>query len=531
MKHKLVFLIIVLITLLTGATSAFAQNGPPPQMTPALTDLSQRLGQTITVSSLTNWSYDIVDYPTTALGCDLVTNGIALPTGEISTYQFEISFGGQLYDYRVSADNTIVVPCNAAFQQVQPTLPPALPPAPTIVPLNNTNTGVNVTGTPQLGGFQNGIFTIMAYDQAAGDFRPSVMMNTGITPVVGSQPPKWSSTGAQMVFLALRGVNVGGLDLYSMNADGSNVMLLADDVVGLFDISADGQTVYYAKVTDPNAPLTDQGIPIGIFSVPVTGGSSQQLAGANYNPMCGGGMVGYPAEVIEYFGINANHPFFEVTPYGLIFTPSCGGSGLTRIDLQTGAMTDLGGYVRSVLSDDGTRIAAMQVNADQSQTLTIIDLATNTVIPLGTAAVPDFVTWGPNGDLFYSTHEVTGQIIPGSDSPTLQIFTGQAAGVVLNMVAIHRVDLTAATDSEIYRADGYEIRRLDVSPDGSGVFFTTIPNGDAWVAAINANPNPTTLDSTPYFPVALSRLDLASGNAPILVPDFRRFVLNDATFN
>src|SRR5687767_8161986 len=107
MKQKLVFLIFALIAVLTGITSVFAQSGPPPQMTPALADLSQRLGQTITVSNLTNWSYDILDYPTNALGCALVTNGIALPTGEISTYQFEINFGGQLYDYRVSADNTI----------------------------------------------------------------------------------------------------------------------------------------------------------------------------------------------------------------------------------------------------------------------------------------------------------------------------------------------------------------------------------------------------------------------------------------
>jgi hypothetical protein len=533
MKQKLVFLIFALITVLTGAASVFAQSGPPPQMTPALADLSQRLGQTINVSNLTNWSYEQLDYPTTALGCDLVTNGIAL-SSEIPTYHFTINLNGQVYDYRVSADNTIVVACNAAFQQAPvPTVPPAA--VATLAPLNNTNTGVAVAGTPQIGGFQNDILTIMTYDQAAGDFRASVMMNDGIVvPVSGKQPPKWSSTGAQMVFLASRGPNIGGVDLYSMNANGSNVMLLAEDVVGLFDISADGQTVYYAKVTDPNAPLTDLGIPIGIFSVPITGGSSQGLAAASYYPMCGGGFMGYPAEVIENFSINANPPFFEVTAYGLVFSASCANRGLTRVDLQTGAITELGGdYARSVLSDDGTRIAAIQLSpADRSQQiLTIIDLTTNTVMPLGAAAPPDFVTWGPNGDLFYSTHEVTGQIIPGSDSPTIQTYTGQAAGVVLNMVTIHRIDLTAATDSEIYRADGYEIRRLDVSPDGSGVFFTTIPNGDAWVAAINASPNPTMLDFTPYFPVALSRLDLASGNAFVLMSDFRRFVLNDTTFN
>lgn len=108
----------LLIGLLWGL-GVHAQ-GAPPQMDIALNDLSNRVGQPLGINNLSNWSWDQETYPNSALGCASVQGTGA----EIAAYQFTLTYSGVTYDYRVSADNTIVVLCG----QLDPNQPTPTPP-------------------------------------------------------------------------------------------------------------------------------------------------------------------------------------------------------------------------------------------------------------------------------------------------------------------------------------------------------------------------------------------------------------------
>lgn len=108
----------LLIGLLWGL-GVHAQ-GAPPQMDIALNDLSNRVGQPLGINNLSNWGWDQETYPNSALGCASVQGTGA----EIAAYQFTLTYSGVTYDYRVSADNTIVVLCG----QLDPNQPTPTPP-------------------------------------------------------------------------------------------------------------------------------------------------------------------------------------------------------------------------------------------------------------------------------------------------------------------------------------------------------------------------------------------------------------------
>jgi hypothetical protein len=122
---KRLLLLVLLLVLLAQAVAVDAQ-GPPDAINDALADLSARAGTTVTLASLSNWSWRQGNYPDTSLGCPQpgqtyvrkITNG----------YQFLLVYNGATYDYRVSADRSIVLLCN----------PPAVPPTTTPIPAGAT---------------------------------------------------------------------------------------------------------------------------------------------------------------------------------------------------------------------------------------------------------------------------------------------------------------------------------------------------------------------------------------------------------
>lgn len=109
MKPQRLFTLLLLVFIL--ALPVLTQAQGPQQLTAALTDLSARLGRTITVNDLTDWSWNESLYNDTSLGCpqagqtyaQVVTRG----------FQFILTVDNVTYDYRVSEDQTIVILCGS----------------------------------------------------------------------------------------------------------------------------------------------------------------------------------------------------------------------------------------------------------------------------------------------------------------------------------------------------------------------------------------------------------------------------------
>jgi len=117
--HRKIRVIASLLLGLVIITSAYAQ-GAPSQIDAALADLSTRVGQTLNIGNLTSYLWGQENYPNSALGCD----GVQGTGSDIAAYQFDLTYGGVTYDYRVSADSTIVVLCS----QLDPNQPTPIPP-------------------------------------------------------------------------------------------------------------------------------------------------------------------------------------------------------------------------------------------------------------------------------------------------------------------------------------------------------------------------------------------------------------------
>ena len=105
MAKKLLQAFVIVLSLWL-AMSVWAQ-GAPTQIDAALLDLSARLGQSISLGNLSNWRWEQRNFADSALGCASVAGS----GGSLLGYKFELTYGSSTYDYRVSADSTIVINC------------------------------------------------------------------------------------------------------------------------------------------------------------------------------------------------------------------------------------------------------------------------------------------------------------------------------------------------------------------------------------------------------------------------------------
>jgi hypothetical protein len=110
---KIITLMLLLMALLLVPISA--QNAPDA-INAAYADLSQRVGVTLNTTN-TNWRWEQAVYDDSSLGCPAA---VAEPVvGQVVAYRFTLTYNSITYDYRVSADQTIVVLCEE-FPEGQP---------------------------------------------------------------------------------------------------------------------------------------------------------------------------------------------------------------------------------------------------------------------------------------------------------------------------------------------------------------------------------------------------------------------------
>ncbi|MBZ0284712.1 MAG: hypothetical protein K8L97_28500 [Anaerolineae bacterium] len=120
MTRRLLFglIFILLIPLFV------AQAQAPEPINAALTDLGSRLGRTITLNDLDNWTFvGPTSFPNAAMGCP--QPGAVYPDVLTVGYQFSIIYAGVNHDYRVSTDQRLVVLCGTtAAPAATPSCPP-----------------------------------------------------------------------------------------------------------------------------------------------------------------------------------------------------------------------------------------------------------------------------------------------------------------------------------------------------------------------------------------------------------------------
>lgn len=98
--------LLAVCLLLAGAQSL--GQAAPTQINAALLDLSERLGTSIGIDNLAQWRWQQTTFADSALGCPTLAGSGGAALG----YSFLLTYGGSVYDYRVSADSAHVVLCS-----------------------------------------------------------------------------------------------------------------------------------------------------------------------------------------------------------------------------------------------------------------------------------------------------------------------------------------------------------------------------------------------------------------------------------
>lgn len=137
--------LLILLALLAEPASlraARAQRDEPPVMPVVLADLSERVGQPVTIQDFDDWRWSQRTYADTSLGCP--QPGEEYEPDPTMGYRIIITYRGATYDYRVTRNGALVTLCLLGGVQDSDKTP-AAPTTPTITPLP---TVIPPTATP-----------------------------------------------------------------------------------------------------------------------------------------------------------------------------------------------------------------------------------------------------------------------------------------------------------------------------------------------------------------------------------------------
>ena len=103
---RLAFVALMVVLAVTAGPAS--GQGAPAQIDAALLDLGARLGRSISLGNLAQWRWQQTSFPDSALGCPTVAG----TGGAILGFSFQLTYGGVIYDYRVSSDGANVILCS-----------------------------------------------------------------------------------------------------------------------------------------------------------------------------------------------------------------------------------------------------------------------------------------------------------------------------------------------------------------------------------------------------------------------------------
>ncbi|MBE2183669.1 MAG: SH3 domain-containing protein [Anaerolineae bacterium] len=350
---------------------------------------------------------------------------------------------------------------------------------------------------------------------------------------------EFAPDGLSATFAVLSYIPDGGpvINIYRASLETSLVeQIAADTYLAMpFDYDAGGQNIIYAARDEAN-PYTDGSETTGpggeniiFYALPVDASAPpQEIGRAIFGVGCGGGSP-YPgtSALWNESGYGTRPLMLETTPYGLVYSTNCTGSGAALLDLESGESAELGGYLANLsVSSDGQQVLGVQEEGGDPNTgvLTLIDLESGEISELDTSAIPDVTAFAADGSgTFYYSSRAVSRVIDASDVPALTAM--QLGEIDANTVSIYHIDGEA--EQLVYQGDAYGLGRLLTSAAGE-LFFSLIPNGDNWVQAVRdgiETDQPFAQVIRTYFPIELLVID-ASGDAISLVSGLEQAAIN-----
>jgi len=345
------------------------------------------------------------------------------------------------------------------------------------------------------------LITMMGFTIFAQEAPPplAAVTNGGLVLVVGGASQQveraniayydltWSPDGSKLAYT----VNDGSATrLMLTDSAGSTPTLIAGNVSYMpLTFTADSAQVIYTVEDSTQVTTMANGLPGSTMNVFVQGNESP-IASFGFGVGCGGGSP-FPMDAVynTEAGFGGSALTFEATPYGILYSTACTGQGLGLLNFETGESVSLGDNLsRAKLAPDGRRALVLQGGG-----LSVLDLESRQVSGIATSATPDQIGWGVDGSAYYSTRTLLIDAMPMApeEASAFSAYLGMEASAFPQYeVALYQVDLNSGADSQVYIGPGWAIGRIFAAQ--GGVYFSLVPNGEAWVEAIAAG----TLDIT-----------------------------------
>jgi WD40 repeat protein len=257
--------VLLLLLLLALPLVALAQDVIPPEVDAALADLNARLGLTLTLDTVDNWSWSEDFFNDVSLGCPQPGQMYA----QVLTRGLTITFtqDGVTYDYRAASGSGTVFLCSVTEGEATPEAGASQAPAPAATDVPETPAGVVIDASTA------GLVTELA--QVEGDFAAIMDYSpTGSTiAVAGLTVPDAASSDTPAVLLynandlteAPQELLPGSEPLMSLayvstSAGASLVTGGIQGTIALFPVEPEGFDILFMQLTESPQSIADVAI-------------------------------------------------------------------------------------------------------------------------------------------------------------------------------------------------------------------------------------------------------------------------------
>jgi hypothetical protein len=304
----------------------------------------------------------------------------------------------------------------------------------------------------------------------------------------------WNTDGSKLAFLMRDEQYRGQLGVVEADS-GEVIMLEAMELADGFNINwtRDGRILFAAHLTDPSAP-SDTGVRVGVYAIaPRADAQAERLGAFVYGVGCGGGSP-FPSDWVYWAETAGFRGFFLTladTPYGIIHSLNCGGSGLGLLDPATGASVEIASNLaRVVVAPDGSHIAGVELNHDPDRSparLLVYDLDTLEAAEVATAGEPDMIAWSFDGQQLYYSVRTPDENLVGGMTAEQKVRLNEILGYEVDdvpsyMSSIRRVDLQTGDDTHLLQHNSYAIGRMFEMQDA--LYFNQVPNLNVWLQMV-----------------------------------------------